>query len=1836
MNKIYIIVLLFLIPLLSFSQSDNNIGKKMGDELPHLLDGKKICLDPGHGGHDGDDRETPIDFGLTYWESDGVFSQAHYAAEILRDLGAEVKVTRYTNDTHDENRQPSLSERVAMANSYDADFFQSIHTNGNNGTSNYVLTIYRGINQVPVSPEGKRMCELMKDEISQVVAYNQTGSPIVRADKDMLPYHLGVLNGTMMPAMLSEAAFHDYKVEGRRLNNSMYQKAIAYSYVKSFLKFYDLGDMPVGEIGGVVKFKDSSEANEVKVTLIGSDFTKTQICDLGHNGYYFFDLLDEGTYSLTFEKIGQTSISIENIEVVKGKYTQNDVSFAGDESKIASDSPILIYVGNTPDNGVVAKWKKSNVDGLIGYKLYHSSDNVNWNIAADEIKLGVDATSIILEKSSDFSEVGSGDAKYFKLVYITPSGEGEPSVTYVKHKLDGSENVLIVDGYEGVSGDDDIDNAIALHYLQALEKNTSAASIETVMSKYIVTAGIDLKDYDVVVWASAFESAEDENIGANERRVLMGFLKYGGNLIISGSNIGYDLKLNGLRFTEQDFFTDYLMSKYDVADSGSKSVVGVSNNIFEGISFDFTENAEVNFPDALKTWNGSESVMDYSNGKIAAIGYRGGFDGSIELSRLLYFGFPLEASSQDNLDRVINKSFDYFNEEVALPAPPKPKLTELNFVKFNSNIDGVELNWNKSTSSYVAGYNIYYSEDNGSSWNLVVDYLKVGDSEISKKISFSEFQTQPTSYENLSFKINAVSSGNDQTVEGDDSKVFSIAKNDGDIEVLVVDGFDRIGTGFDNVSASLINIYTKAFAENKSIKTVTSCTNDMIKSGSINLNTYHAVYWILGEESTKEETFSNVEQVKVKEFLSNGGALFVSGSEIAWDLGSKGTTSDKDFLRNYLKSSYLSDGNSSLDAAKGVDETLFDGVSFDFSKLWKVGYPDVIKSIGSTVVFKYNDGSNAGVSYKGAFGEGTKNGGIVYLSFPIETADELDVKNVLDKSVEYFSELATDTAPIANNDDVKTVEGTEVSINVLANDVDNENNIDEESIVIIKEPKNGIAIVEESLIVYTPNTGFIGQDSFEYTVSDKTSKVSSSATVVVTINEKLGLPYETEIDFDHPKRDFRASFLTTAFSIDFPSSTNSSWQQNDLTKIIEGHYIGNVNAILFQARPACDAFYKSNIEPWAKPLTGVQGKDPGYDPLQYVIDEAHDRGMELHAWMNPYRTKLGSETVAANHIENTHPEWVMVYDDGKRILNPGIPEVIDYIVSVVEDVITNYDVDGIHFDDYFYAYGGTPNVMDNEEFLANNPDNLNRDDWRRDNINKMVKAVYDKIQEVNVAQGKNMVFGISPFGIWKNDVPSGIVGTSAYSSLYADALAWLEGGYVDYIAPQLYWRIGGAQDYRKLADWWNDQAASTTRFQYVSQAIYRMQSEHNWPVSEIQNQIDVNRDIRNKNTLGQIFYASKYFSAPTDKDGYKSIRTKLLETHYKFPSVTPTYVWKEKDAPNAPTSLVYSGGELSWTKPSIAADNDTARRYIIYRFNSMEELITDKHNGRRIVSVTGSTKMVVPSYWLNYGDNYFSISALDDNNNESDLSNAVIVESRPEYCEAKGVDSSSEWIESVKFHEAIYTSGNNNGYHDFSDKLFQLSVGGVTSFSLKPGFSGSSLLQQWKVFIDFNNDGDFSDSGETLFSTSSASSSAISKTIKLPLDVKEGVFKMRVIMEGTSSSNDIDPCTDVSKGEVEDYLVNLTRKELGLDDLEDGSKIGIAFPNPFKDQVNFSITSTRKENVELLVYNFMGQVVYHRTLVKHTGENQFSINSYNWSSGVYLLLVRDESGLKEIHEIIKQ
>ena len=500
----------------------------------------------------------------------------------------------------------------------------------------------------------------------------------------------------------------------------------------------------------------------------------------------------------------------------------------------------------------------------------------------------------------------------------------------------------------------------------------------------------------------------------------------------------------------------------------------------------------------------------------------------------------------------------------------------------------------------------------------------------------------------------------------------------------------------------------------------------------------------------------------------------------------------------------------------------------------------------------------------------------------------------------------------------------------------------------------------------------------------------TSFLLINTLNSNAQCLTDAEFSKSNPKRDLRGVFLASVYSLNWPTNrlATPAVQQAELITILDNLKTNGYNTVFLQVRSECDALYNSAIEPWGYYLTGTQGLAPNplWDPLSFAITEAHKRGLDLHAWLNPYRAKTTSTyTTSANHITVTQPTWWFTSSaNAQKILNPGLPAVNNYIISIVQDIATRYDVDGIHFDDYFYPDGGMNTNQDAQTYSDNNPKNIATiADWRRDNVNQMIAGTYDAIQSINAKWNKNIVFGVSPAGVWKSGIPTGTSGNSAYSVLYCDALAWLNAGKVDYLAPQLYWKITGAQDYVALSKWWNDQVKTSGKQLYISQAYYKMADANNWAATEIQNQFIQNRDTSMDATFGQIAY-----NYTAIKNNSKTINDILNSNQYKYKSFAPPIVGKDAICPNIPENIRFVNATLTWNTPIAASDGDLPIKYVVYAFNSPAEAVTNKDDGSKIIDIVVGNELVVAQNLVD--TKYFVVTSLDKNNNEAGNFNSTL------------------------------------------------------------------------------------------------------------------------------------------------------------------------------------------------------------------------------------------------------
>ncbi|MAQ92044.1 MAG: glycoside hydrolase [Rhodothermaceae bacterium] len=487
------------------------------------------------------------------------------------------------------------------------------------------------------------------------------------------------------------------------------------------------------------------------------------------------------------------------------------------------------------------------------------------------------------------------------------------------------------------------------------------------------------------------------------------------------------------------------------------------------------------------------------------------------------------------------------------------------------------------------------------------------------------------------------------------------------------------------------------------------------------------------------------------------------------------------------------------------------------------------------------------------------------------------------------------------------------------------------------------------------------------------------------------------------KYEFRGAWIATVANLDWPSCTSgcsSDVQKQDLIDILDGLQEVGVNAVVFQVRTESDALYDSPFEPWSYWLTGQQGQAPApyYDPLAFATAEAHARGMELHAWINPYRADRGSDYVKdESHVTRAHPEWILSFSTGIKILDPGLPEVRDHVASIVGDIARRYDVDGVHYDDYFYPYPGTgfSGITDEDAatFAAHPRGFTDQGDWRRDNVNLLVAQIQDTLQAVR----PEAVHGVSPFGIWKNNVPSGVRGLDAYEVIYADATAWLDAQTIDYLAPQLYWSsdaiINGSfnrQPFGALAQWW--ESVRNDRHVYPGLAAYRT-GQAGFDTSEIPDQIRITRS--REGIDGSIFFRANAGVLQSDRGLSDSLRTDLYATR----ALPPVMPWKSLDAPGAPTGLDAvpdPQGEpgatvLTWTAPADGAAD--TRFYAVYRVPEADagDLDAALERAENLIGVTGETTFT--DVRLDGSGLTYVVTAVSTNSVESAPSNTVVFES---------------------------------------------------------------------------------------------------------------------------------------------------------------------------------------------------------------------------------------------------
>lgn len=471
----------------------------------------------------------------------------------------------------------------------------------------------------------------------------------------------------------------------------------------------------------------------------------------------------------------------------------------------------------------------------------------------------------------------------------------------------------------------------------------------------------------------------------------------------------------------------------------------------------------------------------------------------------------------------------------------------------------------------------------------------------------------------------------------------------------------------------------------------------------------------------------------------------------------------------------------------------------------------------------------------------------------------------------------------------------------------------------------------------------------------------------------------------HPKYEMRGVWVASVSNIDWPSRATLSVdeQKQEMISLLDLMKQNNLNTVVFQIRPAADAFYQSSTEPWSQWLTGVQGKppEPYYDPLGFAISESRKRGIDIHVWLNPYRAMSDTANLtSSNHISKLHPEWLLTY--GRAVyLDPGLPQTRDYVSGVVSEIVRGYDIDAIHMDDYFYPYRiAGVEFPDDSSFSKYSrgflPEHI--DEWKRENVNLIIKQINDSIKSIKPW----VEFGVSPFGVWrnKNVDPAGSetrAGQTNYDDLYADVLLWQKNRWIDYIVPQIYWNIGfEVADYSVLVDWWSHNTYGCKL--YIGQAPYRISrsaTSKRWRTSkEIIRQISLNRTY--PNIGGSMFFSERVF-----RNNPLHLNEKITKKLYRYPALSPSNNRIVAMIPQSPSEAkleVLNGSiQLSWKKES------NTKKFVIYKLRKGRT--ADLNIPENILAVTSDTTV---SFILNLSTDYrrynYYITSISQTNSESD------------------------------------------------------------------------------------------------------------------------------------------------------------------------------------------------------------------------------------------------------------
>ncbi|MBA4535977.1 family 10 glycosylhydrolase [Bacillus aquiflavi] len=487
-----------------------------------------------------------------------------------------------------------------------------------------------------------------------------------------------------------------------------------------------------------------------------------------------------------------------------------------------------------------------------------------------------------------------------------------------------------------------------------------------------------------------------------------------------------------------------------------------------------------------------------------------------------------------------------------------------------------------------------------------------------------------------------------------------------------------------------------------------------------------------------------------------------------------------------------------------------------------------------------------------------------------------------------------------------------------------------------------------------------------------------------------------EVNTNQLKRELRAVWIASVYNLDWPSRKGLTVEQQktEFIRLLDDVKEMGMNAVVVQIKPTADAFYPSQYGPWSEYLTGVQGKDPGYDPLAFMIEEAHSRNLEFHAWFNPYRITMNHtdlNKLSSDHPARQHQDWVVTYGN-QLFYNPGIPEVKQFIIDGILEVVNQYDIDAVHMDDYFYPYKikdvEFPDQSTYEKYGADQFSHI--EDWRRDNVNQLVKHLNQSIKSIK----PYVKFGISPFGVWRNKDkdPTGSdtrAGQTNYDDLYADTREWIQKQYLDYITPQIYWNIGyRPAAYDVLLYWWVNETKGKSIHLYIGQGAYKI---NNNSVPEWSDPEEYPRQIALNRQFSEVS-GSMHFSLKDLNRNPLNIKDRLINDIYQYPALVPTMPWLGGKAPHKPVlkkaRQVQSGVELQIDDAHL----NHSTYYAIYRFNGPNiGDINDPKHLLTTIRTTGQSNVYIDTTVEQRKTYTYVITAFDRLHNESEMSTHLTV-----------------------------------------------------------------------------------------------------------------------------------------------------------------------------------------------------------------------------------------------------